>query len=250
MGQYYLAIRDGENTTIAPQNVLFRYDSKKLQETYPISLKNLPPVYSFDASSMILPDDTTLLLPFFTETQLPFKGPGRFIGVFKLHKGRFEYERQLNLELPDVYKNNLGTNIVSFQKCSYPYLVLPFGKEIYNLKTGKMSHMPFPKLVDYGTINAQDLLDKGDQIIPFKNVAIAYNKENHYIYLINKYKGEYFLQIINEADGDSVKVVKLNKFIPSIDRSSYIAIELNNEEAIYTVNEENLIYGYPMSILN
>lgn len=70
------------------------------------------------------------------------------------------------------------------------------------------------------------------------------------LYLINKYKGEYFLQIINEADGDSVKVVKLNKFIPSIDRSSYIAIELNNEEAIYTVNEENLIYGYPMSILN
>lgn len=248
MGRYYMAERKGENTTIIPQNALFYHKNRKAVEVYPISTKNLPEGYSFDPSNFIMPNRQTILMPFFIAQEMPFRKPAKFAGMFVLKNGIYEFQQQLGLELPDVYKTNFGYNLVSFRIADYPFLMMPFGTDIYDVQTSKAIRMPFLHRVDYGNITPQDLVERGNEAVPFRNVDLVYDNKRNLIYIVSQYQKKYYLCILEASTWKARQIIQLNRYIPSIDESDHIFVS-READALYTENKWGYVYGFPISIM-
>lgn len=248
MGRYYLASAVDTNTVIAPKNAIFHYKGIRLVKVSPISDVNLIPGYAMDPANFIIVDTQTLLLQFTISQQIPLKRPAKFIGLFRLINGSYVFDRQLDIELPSVYKSNFGYNLISFSASSYPFLAMPFGLEIYNLKNQKTIRVTFPKEVDYSEVNINTLIEVGDKDVPYKNLSLDYDESTNTIYLINYYLNNHYLQLINPESGEVKAVIQLNGLIPGLSKSKYIAVNAKSK-VLYVEGKSKMVYGYPLFIL-
>jgi hypothetical protein len=231
----------GRDTMISYKHAMFKYKDKKLENVYQF---NLPPLdtTALDDIYFAIKDENSFLFCYYPERQ---PKPGRynpFIGEFILKENKISFNRWLNIDLPEVYKSEIGYNYMSFRMVEYPYCIFNLATEVIDLEQEESHKYNLPVALDFSTL-------KNDGIRQLSNQQLYYHKKNSMIYIMGKVHGKWKLMTVSTQTWKLVDYIDLTNKIPSIgDDTRFLHID-PLKEIFYAPDENGFVKGYPLAIV-
>lgn len=247
MSRYYVPEKVGNDTLVEQRSALYVYKDKRQYDIFPIVAPRDINNFTIANYSYLLKNDSILIINAYEHQRPPLKNCAQFISVFKLRNNKFVYDTQLQMCLPDVYKKKLGYNFISFMSLDYPYMILPLGKEIYNINSGEVRTISFSKEVKYEDISLDALASNKKN--PVMNVYLKHSSSKNQIFIVNQIDFKTYLHIYNSKTYERLLSSELEEFIPNIKKFGIIDIDDKNNWLCYLDKNDQIRY-VPLGIIN
>ncbi len=258
----YMDSVDSENLDLRKVYVLLRFN-RDICNIYPINLPYLVPS-EFRPKDYSLPDsmantfyggrvctvkdDSTFIFTF-TGAQNPKpRQMNRFLAEFKLRNGVLEYDRQLDVDLPELYKqSNIAYpdpyTYTSQFRIDYPYYTTAIYPSLIDLSTEKSYTYPLP--FNYGVPDTAKL-DIETSLL--QNFYVYKDLKRKYVYILSLINGRLSLQVL-QVDKSVVlkKIVDLQDFGILNKPTNYFQI-VAEKNMVYAADAEGYVRGYPLGL--
>jgi hypothetical protein len=244
----FIRVLSGDSLEMMKQYSILKFNGGRLEDVYlintPGNTENSDT--SLFASYFNIKDDSSFLFVHFTASSLKEKHT-RYISEYLLKNGSVTFKKQLNIDLPEFYKNKAIPYPDPFTytplfRVDYPYFSTAIYPEIVDLKNEKKYVYQLPQAINWDTVN----MDINKSYL--QNWLIFKDLPNNNIYLTSVIAGQYSLQIISSDNFKLKKIVKLADLNIKEDYPTRYIQVIPEQKIVYVSDDEHLVRGYPLDL--